>query len=96
MARAPCRRQWTEAACNHLIDGGHNHKTVFAHDEDRLAFLGLVQPYRECFGLQLYHYCLMTNQFDLLVQFQEARQLFSPFLHRGSRLRRPTALNGTA
>ena len=38
--------QWTQAACYHLMDRGHNRQAVFLDDEDRAAFLGLVGRYR--------------------------------------------------
>jgi putative transposase len=72
MPRKPRCRQWTETACYHLMDRGHNREIVFADDEDRAAFLGLVSRYQQRFGFRLYHYCLMTNHFHLLVHLQQA------------------------
>src|SRR6476646_6210342 len=66
MPRTPRRWQWTEAACYHVMDRGHNRETVFADDEDRRHFLELLARYRDRFGLRLYHYCLMGNHFHLL------------------------------
>jgi REP-associated tyrosine transposase len=79
MPRLPRRWQWTDAACYHLIDRGHNRETVFADDEDRAHFLRLLARYRDRFGFRLYHYCLMGNHFHLLVQLPEARRL-SPLM----------------
>ena len=42
MPRRPRRQQWTEAACYHLINRGHNRETVFANDDDRRYFLDLI------------------------------------------------------
>jgi hypothetical protein len=39
MPRTPRRLQWTEEACYHLMDRGHNREPIFADDEDRQAFL---------------------------------------------------------
>ena len=47
MPRKPRRLQWTEAACYHLINRGHNRETVFADDKDRRDFLGLLERGRE-------------------------------------------------
>src|SRR5438552_5166369 len=71
MSRLPRRLQWTEEACYHLMDRGHNREPVFADDEDRHAFLNLVARYQQPFGLRLYHYCLMTNHFHLLLQLDD-------------------------
>jgi putative transposase len=57
------------------MDRGHNREAVFADDEDRYAFLNLVQRYQKKFGFRLYHYCLMTNHFHLLVQLPDPRQM---------------------
>jgi hypothetical protein len=40
MPRVPRRRQWTEAACYHVMNRGHNREVVFADDDDRRHFLG--------------------------------------------------------
>jgi putative transposase len=75
MTRRPRRLQWTEAACYHLINRGHNRETVFATDADRLKFLELLRRYRHRFDLRVYAYCLMSNHFHLLVQLREPREL---------------------
>src|SRR5690242_9653075 len=75
MPRTPRRWQWTEAACYHVMDRGHNRETIFADDEDRRHFLKLLARYRDRFDLRLYHYCLMGNHFHVLVQLGEARRL---------------------
>jgi len=30
---------------------------------------------RQCFGVRLFHYCLVTNHFHLLLQLDDCRQL---------------------
>jgi putative transposase len=61
------------------MDRGHNRERIFADDADRQAFLDLVARYRQRFGFRLYHYCLMSNHFHLLVQLTDARHL-SPLM----------------
>ena len=34
MPRTPRRCQWTEEACYHLMDRGHNREMIFVDDED--------------------------------------------------------------
>ncbi|HEX5271443.1 MAG TPA: transposase [Gemmataceae bacterium] len=74
MPRAARRHQWTEAACYHVLNRGHDRGTLF-HDADRTRFLELVARYRDRFGVRLYHYCLMGNHFHLLLQLPDPRQL---------------------
>jgi putative transposase len=71
MSRIPRRYQWASEACFHLMDRGHNRESIFADDEDRQAFLGLLGRYRSRFQLRIYHYCLMTNHFHVLVQLED-------------------------
>jgi putative transposase len=79
MSRTPRCWQWASEACFHLMDRGHNREAVFLDDEDRRAFLRLVGRYRDRFDFRLYHYCLMTNHFHLLVQLDDPRQV-SPLM----------------
>ena len=49
MPRLPRRLQWTEEACYHVMNRGHNREAIFCGDEDHLMFLNLVARYRERF-----------------------------------------------
>jgi putative transposase len=53
------------------MNRGHNREWIFADDDDRQAFLELVGRYQSRFGLRLYHYCLMSNHFHLVVQLED-------------------------
>ena len=75
MPRVPRHLQWSEEACFHLMNRGHNREPVFADDEDRRAFVGLVARYRDRVGFRLLHYCLMSNHFHLLVKLPDPRQV---------------------
>jgi putative transposase len=57
------------------MDRGHNRQAVFLDDEDRAAFLALVRRYRDRFRFRLFHYCLMTNHFHLLLQLPQPERL---------------------
>jgi putative transposase len=46
---------------HHIVQRGHDRKTVFLTDEDRLAYLATLREFRQEFDLQVYGYCLMTN-----------------------------------
>jgi putative transposase len=75
MPRRPRRLQWTEEACYHLMDRGHNRETIFGDDADHAFFLRLVRRYQQRFGFRLYHYCLMSNHFHLLVQLSDPQHV---------------------
>jgi putative transposase len=75
MSRIPRRFQWSDEACFHLMNRGHNREAVFLDDDDRNAFLGLVTRYQRRYGFCLYHYCLITNHFHLLLQLLDPRQV---------------------
>ena len=76
MARTPRKFQQAPSACYHLMNRGHNREAVFADAEDRRYFLDLIVRYQKRFpALRLFHYCLMSNHFHLLVQMDSARAL---------------------
>jgi YD repeat-containing protein len=73
--REPRCLQWTDTGCFHVINRGHNRDIIFTDDEDRHFFLGLLARYQQRCPQRLYHYCLMSNHFHLLVHLQEPRRL---------------------
>ena len=77
MGRVPRYLHWVEDAAYHVINRGHNRETVFRDDVDRLKFLDLLDRYRCQFSFRLYHYCLMSNHFHLLLQLDDPRILSS-------------------
>jgi putative transposase len=75
MSRIPHKQRWTDEACCHVMNRGHNRERLFCDDDDRRQFLLLLARYRKHFGLRLNHNCLMTNHFPLLVQLQRPAEL---------------------
>src|SRR5438132_3475559 len=61
MARTPRQYQHGPAACYHVMNRGHNRKTVFADAEDCRYLLDLLDRYRHRFSFQFYHYCLLAT-----------------------------------
>jgi hypothetical protein len=59
MPRTPRKQQWTDEACYHVMNCGHNREQIFGDDDDRRQFLRLLVRYQERYALRLYHYCLM-------------------------------------
>jgi putative transposase len=75
MPRTPRRQQQAQGAYYHIMNRGHNREVVFRAEDDYAHFLDLLDRYRERFALRLYHYCLLSNHFHLLVDIQNARAL---------------------
>jgi putative transposase len=67
--------QLGDAVCFHVINRGHNREVTFTDDVDRREFLSLLARYRDRFGFALYHYCLMSNHFHLLLRLDDAGRL---------------------
>ena len=77
MPRIPRMKLWTEAACYHIINRGHNRENIFTDEQDFLYFKTLLARYRTRFQIRLYHYCLMSNHFHLLLQLERPQALSS-------------------
>jgi putative transposase len=57
------------------MNRGHNREAVFADADDCRYFLDLLERYKKRFPLRIFHYCLLTNHFHLLVQMPTAQAL---------------------
>jgi hypothetical protein len=75
MPRQPRRQSWTEAACFHILNRGHNRDTLFAEEADLGYLRQLLQRYRDRFHLRIYHY-----------KRQKKRQKGTGFFNRGKRV----------
>src|SRR5438128_2010240 len=79
MPRVARRLQGAAGVYFHVMNRGHNREVVFPKDEDRAYFLELLARYRERFAVRLFHYCLMSNHFHLLVRADDPQEL-SPWM----------------
>ena len=63
------RRRRVALPCypHHIVQRGHNRRTVFARDEDYQSYLETLCEFREAFRLKVYSYCLMTNHVHLII-----------------------------
>jgi REP element-mobilizing transposase RayT len=77
MPRTARKYLWTDTAAYHVINRGHNRETVFGNDEEMGYFLTLLGRYRDRFDAQIYHYCLMSNHFHLLLWLPQPQRLSS-------------------
>jgi putative transposase len=53
---------------HHIVQRGHNRKTVFVTDEDYRFYLENLVEWKERLGIRLYAWCLMTNHVHLIVE----------------------------
>lgn len=53
---------------HHIVQRGHNRKTVFVTDEDYQFYLENLFEWKKKLGLRLYAWCLMTNHVHLIVE----------------------------
>ena len=77
MPRTARKYLWADTAAYHVINRGHNRETVFGNDEEMAYFLTLLGRYRDRFDAQIYHYCLMSNHFHLLLRLPQPQRLSS-------------------
>lgn len=53
---------------HHLVQRGHNRRSVFAEPNDYLYYLETLAEFKAEFEIKLYAYCLMTNHVHLIVE----------------------------
>jgi putative transposase len=75
MPRTPRKYQESPSTFYHIMNRGHNREAVFADADDCRYFLDLLERYKKRFPLRIFHYCLLTNHFHLLVQMPTAQAL---------------------
>jgi putative transposase len=82
MPRKP--RMQSTSGYYHWISRGLNKKKVFHRKSDFETFLELIKEHKDVCGVEIYHYCLMTNHIHLLIKTENVPSLskFSHFLLR--------------
>jgi len=65
MPRRP--RLLIDQACYHVLTRGNNRAAVFFSDADRQRYAQWLAGFSREHGVQIYHYCLMTNHVHLVV-----------------------------
>jgi putative transposase len=55
----------------HVTTRGNNKRVIFLDDDDRLAFIRLLNRLSTKYGWTIYAYCLMTNHYHLLIRIDE-------------------------
>ncbi len=75
MTRVARRQQQAPGSYYHVMNRGHNRECVFRDDADHQSFLDLLERYRQRFSIRLFHYCLMSNHFHLLLRCEHPQVL---------------------
>lgn len=65
----------------HILNRGHNKDAIFKGSDDFYKFKEVIRRYKETHPFDLYHYCIMSNHFHLLMRISKAEDL--PFLMKG-------------
>ena len=68
-------RELLDGGIYHVFNRGNDRRRLFQDPEDFLYFLNQLNLAKETLDASLYHYCLMTNHFHLLLKVQEGRNL---------------------
>ena len=66
---------WMATLPYHITQRGNNKQDVFFVDDDRKAYLEILNQQAEKYGLTLMGYCLMTNHIHLIAIPEKAESL---------------------
>ncbi len=82
MPRKP--RSHSSTNVYHWINRGVNQKRLFHFKDDYLYFLKLLNEHKDPHGVQIYHYCLVTNHVHMLLKCEDRNYLsrFSQMVQR--------------
>jgi putative transposase len=67
---------------HHIVQRGHNRKTVFVTDEDHQFYLENLLEWKTNLGLKVYAWCLMTNHVHLIIEPGEESGTISELMKR--------------
>lgn len=73
MARV--KRLLYDGAVYHIVQRGHNRDRLFKNSKDYKAFKDLIRKYKGRFAFDIYHYCIMSNHFHLLLKVHDGTSL---------------------
>lgn len=57
-----------DGAVYHIIQRGHNKDELFKSLNDYKAFKDLIRRYKNKYSFGIYHYCIMSNHFHILIR----------------------------
>jgi putative transposase len=59
----------------HIVQRGHNKDRLFKAAKDYKAFKDFIRKYKEKYLFDIYHYCIMSNHFHLLLNIHKGDDL---------------------
>lgn len=74
-------RELLDGGIYHVFNRGNDLMDLFRDESDHVFFLQLLKLNQCRLDIEIYHYCLMTNHFHLLLKIKAAPDL-SDFMHR--------------
>jgi putative transposase len=78
MPRKP--REFVDGGIYHVFNRGNNRRELFRDKFDFASFLSLLAQNQAKYAINLFHYCLMTNHFHLLLRIKSKEDL-PQFMH---------------
>jgi REP element-mobilizing transposase RayT len=75
MARKAWKYQIEKSTIYHVINRGIFRQVIFEDDEDYSEFLEIVKRYIEKEGVSVYHWCLMSNHYHLVLEMSNPKRL---------------------
>ena len=78
MPRKP--REFLAGGIYHVFNRGNNRRTLFEDVRDYECFKGIMIKGQDRERVRIYHYCLMSNHFHLLMKSEEKESLYR-FMH---------------
>ena len=78
MPRKP--REFVAGGIYHVFNRGNNRRALYEECADFECFMGLLKCAQERERVVIFHYCLMTNHYHLLIRSEEAESL-PKFMH---------------
>lgn len=74
-------RELEDGGIYHVFNRGNDRRNLFQDEEDYQFFLSRLLLVKQEFGSEIYHYCLMTNHFHMLMRIKKGNDL-SKLMHR--------------
>lgn len=78
MPRKP--REFVTGGIYHVFNRGNNRRMLFEEKPDYECFMGMLKEGQARERVKIYHYCLMSNHYHLLIRSEEAEGL-PRFMH---------------
>lgn len=73
MGRA--RRILCDRGIYHIIQRGHNKDKLFKNANDYKAFKDFIRKYKKKYAFDIFHYCVMSNHFHILLKINNGNDL---------------------